>query len=400
MRAGGQRRKRELARMDRAVVLHQHDWLDGSARFGTVEGIKLLKVSHEVAAALGRAGVDDKVARGVIERSQHCHLLGLPRRRHAQVRARARPRSRKIGMCQRLALLAIQEDDVAGFGLALAQVQAQADPVHPAGALPPFQRVRGPPPAEGFFRNALLNRDRLMRTPALARISARRRAIVQFGRSATGASSKGVSTRNAVWLFTGEGHGASVAFNASTPPRLKSLRHSRTVSSRTPNASPIRGLVQPDSVNRVGYDVLSRTIHGAPTVLAVGLGAMLIASVIGVVVGGVAGYAGGLVDEAPMRATEFFMVVPVFVVILAVVRLFGIVVVGTALERIPNLNLITIIVLLGLFGWPSVARMTRAEFLRLRRAEFVEAALCIGKSRHDILVRHILPTLCRRLPAC
>lgn len=143
--------------------------------------------------------------------------------------------------------------------------------------------------------------------------------------------------------------------------------------------------------DRVGYDVLSRTIHGAPTALAVGIGAMLIAASIGVVVGGIAGYVGGFVDEVLMRAAEFFMVVPVFVVILAVVRLFGIVVVGTRLERIPNLNLMTIIVLLGVFEWPSIARMTRSQFLRLRRAEFVEAALCIGTSRRDILVRHILP---------
>ncbi len=152
----------------------------------------------------------------------------------------------------------------------------------------------------------------------------------------------------------------------------------------------------PSAVNwlgtdRVGYDVLSRTVYGAPTALAVGLGAMLIAATIGVTVGGIAGYVGGFVDEALMRVAEFFMVVPVFVVILAVVRLFGIVVVGTPLERIPNLNLMTIIVLLGLFEWPALARMTRAEFLRLRRAEFVEAALCIGTSRRDILLRHILP---------
>ena len=143
--------------------------------------------------------------------------------------------------------------------------------------------------------------------------------------------------------------------------------------------------------DRNGYDVLSRTVNGAPTALAVGLGAMVIASAIGVVVGGVAGFLGGLVDEVLMRAAEFFMVVPVFVVILATVRLFGIAVVGTRLERIPNLNLMTIIVLLGIFEWPSVARMTRAEFLRLRRAEFVEAALCIGTARRDILLHHILP---------
>ena len=89
-----------------------------------------------------------------------------------------------------------------------------------------------------------------MRTPSRASISARRRAIVQFGRSATGSSSNGVITRNAASLFTGAGPGAMLAFSASTPPRPKSLRQSRTVSSRTPNASAIRGLVQPDSVSR------------------------------------------------------------------------------------------------------------------------------------------------------
>ena len=83
--------------------------------------------------------------------------------------------------------------------------------------------------------------------------------------------------------------------------------------------------------------------------------------------------------------------IPVFVVILAVVRLFGIIVVGSPLERVPFLNLFTIIILLGLFGWPSIARMTRAEFLRLKHMEFVEAARCIGATRRDILVRHILP---------
>ena len=140
-----------------------------------------------------------------------------------------------------------------------------------------------------------------------------------------------------------------------------------------------------------GYDVLSRGIDGAPTALAVGLGAMLIASVIGVILGGIAGYVGGFADEALMRVAELFMIVPVFVVILAVVRLFGIMVVGTPLERIPNLNLITIIMLLGLFSWPPIARMTRAEFLRLRHAEFVEAAHCIGTTRREILFRHILP---------
>jgi len=143
--------------------------------------------------------------------------------------------------------------------------------------------------------------------------------------------------------------------------------------------------------DRLGYDILSRLVYGAPTALAVGIGAMMIASLIGVTIGGIAGYCGGMVDELLMRFTEFLLVLPVFLVILAVVRLFGIMVVGSWLERVPDLNLITIILLLGCFGWPSIARITRAEFLRLRQAEFVEAARCIGTRQRDIVLRHILP---------
>ena len=143
--------------------------------------------------------------------------------------------------------------------------------------------------------------------------------------------------------------------------------------------------------DRSGYDVLTRTLYGAPTALLVGLGAMLIAAVIGVTVGALAGYLGGFADELLMRATEFFLVIPVFIVILAVVRLFGVVVIGTPLEGLPFLKLDAIIVLLGLFGWPPLARLARAEFLRLKQAEFVEAARCIGARRRDIVFRHILP---------
>ena len=147
----------------------------------------------------------------------------------------------------------------------------------------------------------------------------------------------------------------------------------------------------PLGTDRNGYDVLTRVIYGAPTALAVGLGAMVVAAIIGILIGGIAGYFGGLVDEVLMRLTDLFLVIPVFVMILAVVRLFGIVVVGTWLERLPFLNLTTIILLLGLFGWPPLARLARAEFLRLKGMDFVEAARCIGARPVDILFRHILP---------
>jgi ABC-type dipeptide/oligopeptide/nickel transport system permease subunit len=150
-------------------------------------------------------------------------------------------------------------------------------------------------------------------------------------------------------------------------------------------------LLHPFGTDRMGYDVLSRIIYGAPTALAVGLGAMLVASIVGITIGGISGYIGGLTDELMMRFTEFFLVIPVFIVILAVVRLFGIIIVGTWAEQIPHISLMTIIVLLGLFGWPPIARITRAEFLRLKHMEFVEAARCIGATRRDIVIRHILP---------
>ena len=196
----------------------------------------------------------------MIERPQNRHLLGLPWRRHAQVRAHLGPSPGEVGMRRRLALVAVEsKHDVAGFGLALAQLQTQTDPIHLVCDLASLQRVPRAPPTELFFRNALDNCERLTRTPSLFSISARRRAIVQFGRLATGASSKGVTTRRAGLLYTGSGPRAMLAFNASTPLRMKSLRQSRTVSSRTPNASAIRGLVQPDSVN-----IIARALSASP----------------------------------------------------------------------------------------------------------------------------------------
>ena len=189
--AGGQRGERELAGVDRTIVLDQHHRLGLSSGLRTKETFELLEMGDEIAAALGRAGMDDELARDVIERAQHRDLLGLSGRRHTQVRPGLRPGAGEIGMRQRLALVAVEQNDVASFGLLLAQLQTQADPFDLAGGLASLQRVPRPPPTELFFRNALDSCERLMRTPSRASISARRRAIVQLRRSATGSSSKG-----------------------------------------------------------------------------------------------------------------------------------------------------------------------------------------------------------------
>jgi len=98
---------------------------------------------------------------------------------------------------------------------------------------------------------ALDSCDRLMVTRSWRLISAISRGIVQLGRSATGASSNGVTTRSAASVLTGGGPAYTLAFSASTPPRRKSPRQKRTVSSRTRKTSAIRALVHPLSVNRI-----------------------------------------------------------------------------------------------------------------------------------------------------
>ncbi len=118
--AGRQRCQRELAGMDRPIVLDQHHRLDGLPGLRAMEPVELLEMGDEVAAALGRAGVHDKLACEVIERTQHGDLLRLPRRRHPQVRPRLGPCPREIGVRQCLALIAVEQYDVAGLGLLLA----------------------------------------------------------------------------------------------------------------------------------------------------------------------------------------------------------------------------------------------------------------------------------------
>jgi ABC-type dipeptide/oligopeptide/nickel transport system permease subunit len=162
---------------------------------------------------------------------------------------------------------------------------------------------------------------------------------------------------------------AIMEFRSKSPPSIKNLL----------------------GTDRMGYDVASRVIYGARTALAVGVVSMLIASVIGIIIGGLSAYIGGIADELLMRFTEFFLVIPVFIVILVMVRIFGIVVIGSVFEKIPYLNLSIIILILGIFGWPIIARIARAEFLTLKEMEYVEAAKCSGASPMSIVFRHILP---------
>ena len=155
------------------------------------------------------------------------------------------------------------------------------------------------------------------------------------------------------------------------------------------NAPP--SFSHPFGTDRFGYDVYSRIFYGARTALTVGLIAAALATAIGLTAGGVAGYTGGAKDEVLMRTTDAFILVPSFIVILLLVRILSILGIHTFLNSIPMLNMWIIIFVLGIFDWPPIAKVARSQFLKIKEAEFVEAARCLGSSTWRVLVNNILP---------
>jgi peptide/nickel transport system permease protein len=137
-------------------------------------------------------------------------------------------------------------------------------------------------------------------------------------------------------------------------------------------------LAHPLGTDELGRDVLARLVTGARVSLLVGLVATAVAIGIGLLVGALAGYAGGVVDAWLMRVTDAMMALPTFFLILAVMAVFG-------------AQPATVMLVIGLTSWMQVARIVRGEVLRWRVAEFVEAARVLGAPDLRILRRHILP---------
>jgi len=147
----------------------------------------------------------------------------------------------------------------------------------------------------------------------------------------------------------------------------------------------------------LGTDVLSDVLHGTKYALYVGVVVTAITMAIAIIVGSVAGYFGGWVDNVLMRLTEVFLVFPSLLFILIFVRVFTLG--GSAGGAFNFLGIsipfgLTIVVLvLAVFNWPGDARMIRGEFLRVRELEFVEAERALGASNSRIIFRHILPNI-------
>lgn len=128
-----------------------------------------------------------------------------------------------------------------------------------------------------------------------------------------------------------------------------------------------------------GRDVLSRMIHGTRISLTVGFAAVIFYAFLGVMLGAMAGYYGGDIDALINRLIEVMMSFPAFFFILTIQGLMG------------TTSVIQLIVVIGLTRWTDVARLVRAEVLRVRAAEFVIAARATGLREWEILTRHVLP---------
>jgi peptide/nickel transport system permease protein len=144
-----------------------------------------------------------------------------------------------------------------------------------------------------------------------------------------------------------------------------------------PFAPPLEGgfLFGTDSLGR---DVAAGIAHGAHVSLIVGLVSTIVGVAIGVSLGAVAGYAGGWIDDAIMRFTEFFQTIPSFVLAIVLVAIF-------------QPSIYSIIAAIAVVSWPPVARVVRGEFLSLRSREFVQAAVVLGQSTPRIVFGQILP---------
>jgi peptide/nickel transport system permease protein len=148
----------------------------------------------------------------------------------------------------------------------------------------------------------------------------------------------------------------------------------------------------PFGTDTIGRDILARTIYGGQISLLIGLTAVTIELLVGILIGALAGYFGGKLDALLMRFTEAMLNIPQIFLLIVMAKYFA--------GNVPNINLfgrtlsgsvVVIIMIIGLTSWPYLARIVRAEFLSLKEREFVLAARATGTPKFQIIFRHILP---------
>lgn len=128
----------------------------------------------------------------------------------------------------------------------------------------------------------------------------------------------------------------------------------------------------------LGRDLAAGVLYGARTTLLVGVVATIIATAVGVTIGGLAGYFGGRLDNLLMRFTELFQTIPFFLFAILLVAVLG-------------ASIASVIFAIAVVSWPPMARLVRGEFMTMRNREFVQACVSMGMGPARIILRHILP---------
>jgi peptide/nickel transport system permease protein len=135
----------------------------------------------------------------------------------------------------------------------------------------------------------------------------------------------------------------------------------------------------PFGLDELGRDILSRLLSGARISLLVGLTVVSVSSIVGMLLGSIAGYFGGVVDDLISRAVDVLMAFPGILLAIALVAVLG-----------PSLT--NVVIALSVIGWVGYARLVRSQALRAREFEFVQAARALGAGSPRIVLRHVLPT--------
>jgi len=144
----------------------------------------------------------------------------------------------------------------------------------------------------------------------------------------------------------------------------------------------------------LGRDVLSRLIYRSRISLEVGLIAEAIAVVLGTALGALAGYAGGRTDALVMRAADLVLAFPMPLLALAIIAAIPEPESAPLLRLLPHPSIGVVFLVLGGFGWATIARLVRGEMLRIREQEYARAAEASGAHGVRIVVRHLLPNAC------
>ncbi|MCX7444450.1 ABC transporter permease [Corynebacterium sp. P7003] len=136
----------------------------------------------------------------------------------------------------------------------------------------------------------------------------------------------------------------------------------------------------PFGFDRQGCDIFARTIYGARASVTVGILTTALVVFIGTLIGSLAGYIGGWIDAVLSRLTDTFFAVPLVLAAIVVMQMFK-----------EQRTIVTVVIVLGLFGWTSIARITRGAVMSVKNEEYVTAARAVGASPTKILTSHVLP---------